>query len=185
MGDSLLVFLNGTVGVGKSTVAEALAERAEVEGLAHVVIDADYIRRAWPAPANDPFNHELELRNLAALATNYRDVGVCLFIVAGVMETYSEKARYAEAMGVENSFVVRLTAPEKVVAERLTRRHVTSREEVRAWHLQRAPELAVILHREQPEDAVVETATKDPTEIADEVWNLISTFLQGKLRAHS
>lgn len=51
------VFINGTVGVGKSTVASQLSHLLRSSGRPHAVIDLDNVRRSWPSPENDPFNH--------------------------------------------------------------------------------------------------------------------------------
>jgi len=49
------VFLNGTVGAGKTTVAEALADLERDAARSHALIDTDQIRRVWPSPPGDPF----------------------------------------------------------------------------------------------------------------------------------
>jgi adenylylsulfate kinase len=93
------LFINGTVGVGKSTVASHLSHLLRSSGRPHAVIDLDDVRRSWPSPENDPFNQELELRNLTALAANFSEAGAELFIIAGVIEEATEVRRYREALG--------------------------------------------------------------------------------------
>ena len=39
-----VIFLNGPVGVGKSTVANAISELLEARGVHHAVVDMDYLR---------------------------------------------------------------------------------------------------------------------------------------------
>lgn len=87
------VFLNGTVGVGKSTVAQALSTLETKSGHHHAVIDLDQISRAWPPPKGDRFNHELEMANLRDLVVNCRRADVEHFILAGVVEEASEIPR--------------------------------------------------------------------------------------------
>ncbi|WP_240183728.1 hypothetical protein [Leifsonia aquatica] len=101
------VFVNGTVGVGKSTVADAISA---AEAAPHAVIDLDAVRRMHPAPVEDVFNHELELRNLRSLAANYREAGARRLILAGVIESAAEVGRYAEAAGATALLVCRLVA---------------------------------------------------------------------------
>ena len=91
------VFLNGTVGAGKSTWA-ALSVLMTESGRHHAVIDLDHIRRAWPAPRGDRFNPELELLNLRDLVVNYRNAGIEHFILAGVVEQATEAPRYEAAL---------------------------------------------------------------------------------------
>jgi adenylylsulfate kinase-like enzyme len=139
------IFLNGTVGVGKTSTAQALARQLE-NVLPHAVIDTDTLRNRSPPAPNDPFDLTLELQNLAALSANYRESGSELLIVSGVIETLDVIPRYAEATGVSvaDFLLVRLKAPLQVVEERINaRRHVDKEE--REWHLRRAPELDCIL----------------------------------------
>lgn len=70
------IFLNGTVGAGKSTVATATGQLLSQRALPHAIIDLDYIRNAWPAPLNDRFNHELELSNPASMAGNFAEASI-------------------------------------------------------------------------------------------------------------
>ncbi len=48
--------VTGTVGVGKSTIGFAVAERASDRGIAAAFVDVDELSRFWPAPADDPYN---------------------------------------------------------------------------------------------------------------------------------
>ena len=42
------VFLNGTVGAGKTTTGEALHWLLAADGISNAVIDLDELRRSWP-----------------------------------------------------------------------------------------------------------------------------------------
>ena len=99
-----VVFLNGTVGAGKSTVAEAIAAQEKAAGTPHAVIDVDEIRRSWPSPPGDRFNLELQLRNLRALVDNYRAAGALHFVVAGVIEDADAVPGFADAVGSRRSW---------------------------------------------------------------------------------
>lgn len=138
------LFLNGTVGVGKSTTAEAVSVLLEERGTPHCVVDLDYIRRCWPAPLGDRFNHELELANLAALARNYDAAGARIAVLAGVIEDPEEVARYEAALGAPLT-VIRLTATEASLSHRLHSRHPSGPD--LDWHLRRAPELSGVLEQ--------------------------------------
>src|SRR4051794_6816512 len=93
------VFFNGTVGAGKTTTGETLHRLLADDGIGNAMIDLDQLRRSWPAPPGDRFNHELELKNLRSVAANYRDAGVRRFILAGVIEDPAEVERYRGALG--------------------------------------------------------------------------------------
>jgi adenylylsulfate kinase-like enzyme len=156
------IFINGTVGTGKSTLANALG--ASETGV-HAVIDLDDIRRLSPSPASDRFNHELELENLRSIAQNYRRAGARRFILAGVLEQSSEVSRYVTAVGSTGMFACRLVASSDVLDTRLRHRHVGD-EEGLAWHRSRVGELAQILELAAIDDLVLDSSHRSPTELA-------------------
>ncbi|MFI1913759.1 hypothetical protein [Nocardia sp. NPDC020380] len=162
------VFLNGSVGVGKSTVAEAIAGLEEAAYTPHAVIDLDFIRQCWPAPAGDPFNLGLELANLSAIAANYRAAGTKHLILAGVLERPEDVARYVEATATDGLMVVRLTLSAAAAEERLRRRHADDPDGL-AWHLARYGELSAVLETAALDDVVVDTADLSPLDVARQV----------------
>ena len=156
------IFVNGTVGAGKSTLADALsaAERG-----AHAVIDLDAIRRLRPAPSSDRFNHELELLNLRSLAGNYRAAGAKRFILAGVIEAEAELPRYTDALGSSGLFVCRLVARADVLESRLRFRHRGDPEGL-IWHLDRVRTLTQILEAADIDDLVLDSSDIPSVELA-------------------
>lgn len=156
------IFVNGTVGVGKSTLADALSA---TETVAHAVIDLDAIRRFNPAPRADRINHELELQNLRSIAHNYRDAGARRFIVAGVLEDASEIPRYIDALASEGLFICRLVARPEVVESRLRARHAADPGGL-AWHLRRVGELAQILDERALDHMVLDSSDTPATDLA-------------------
>jgi hypothetical protein len=167
------VFINGTVGSGKTSSAAALsALEASVEH-PHAVIDAVEVRRFWPAPDGDPFQQELELQNLRALAENYRAAGAVHLIVAGVIERAGDVARYAAALGATRTrparmLVCTLTADAHVLEARLRARHAGD-DAVRDWHLHRAGELAGIIEVAGFGDLLLDSTTMTPRQVALEI----------------
>lgn len=159
------VFINGTVGAGKSTLADALSD---AEPSAHAVIDLDEIRRLRPPVPGDRFNHELELSNLRSLAVNYREAGARRFILAGVIEDPREIARYIEALNSTGMLVCRLTAALEILNSRL---HVRHRDDPAglAWHLARVGELSAILDAFDGHDLVLDSSTRSAGELARDV----------------
>jgi hypothetical protein len=172
------VFISGTVGSGKTSSAEALGALEAAARHPHAVIDADDVRRFWPAPHGDPFQQELELQNLRALAENYRTAGAVHLIVAGVIERAADVARYAAVLGAAKTggarratkrmLVCRLIADPRVLEARLRSRHAGD-EAARDWHLQRAGELAGILAAANCDDLVLDSTTMTPHEVAFEI----------------
>ncbi|WP_159705623.1 hypothetical protein [Arthrobacter sp. 18067] len=159
------IFVNGTVGVGKSTLAVALSA---TETVSHAVIDLDAIRRLSPAPSSDRFNHELELLNLQSLTDNYRVAGARRFIIAGVIETKAEIARYVDALSSEGMFFCRLVARSDVLESRLRFRHRSDSEGL-LWHLNRVEELSNILEAADLDDLVLDSSDIPASELAKAV----------------
>jgi hypothetical protein len=166
------VFLNGTVGSGKSTTGEALHQLLAGDEIGNAVIDLDELRRSWPVPANDRFNHEMELRNLSAVAANYRGAGVRRFILAGVLEDPAEVSRYVAALGAGKLTVVRLNPPIDVVQAWLRNRHEVGSAELR-WHLHRSVELNQILDKASLDHHVLAPGTGSPRDMALSVRALL------------
>ena len=94
------LLVTGTVGAGKTAVAEALGDLLAERGVPHAVIDVDWLRRSWPSPPDDPFNGGITLRNLRAVARNFLDDGARLLVLAGVVESRAERESYQDAIGV-------------------------------------------------------------------------------------
>ncbi|MCZ2402704.1 adenylyl-sulfate kinase [Paenarthrobacter sp. Z7-10] len=166
------VFLNGTVGSGKSATAEALHQLLIDDGISNAVIDLDELRRSWPVPAADRFNHELELRNLQAVAKNYREVGVRRFILAGVLEEPAEVGRYVAALSGGELTVVRLDPPITTIQDRLRNRHEAGSAEL-SWHLHRSVELNRILDAARLDTYVVPVGEGGPQDVAFSVRALL------------
>lgn len=138
------VWLNGTVGVGKTTVGEVLAQHLADAGDAVAFINTDDLGRSWPRPDHDRFNTALVERNLASLASNYIDAGARTIVIAGVIQTNAQLDRYSAALGTA-PHLVRIVAPVEEIEHRLHTRHGQSDEPGLRWHLERAPELNDIL----------------------------------------
>jgi len=159
------IFINGTVGAGKTTVAHAVGA---MELGRHAVIDLDAIRQFGPSSGEDPFNHELELANLRCVSENYRKAGAVRFILAGVIEQAAEIPRYISAVGCRDLFVCRLTANESALRDRLARRHQAEPDEL-AWLLTRAPQLTRILDERAFDDLVIDSSERSPVDLAAEI----------------
>ncbi len=167
-----MIFLNGTVGVGKSTVLDHVADLWQEAEQPYAVFDLDHLRRTWPAPDGDPFNLALELANSALRSNDPAPSGRAV-AVAGVLERAADRPAYEAALG-GRLVVVRLTARPEVVESRLRRRHDGPVAAASlAWHLDRARELAAILDAADLDDAVVDVSDLAPRDAARAVLSAI------------
>ncbi len=158
------LLLTGTVGVGKTSAAEAVGDLLRGAGVPHAVVDVDWLRAAWPPPPGDPFNQVVALRNLAAVVANYVAAGAQRLVLAGVVETRPDRDAHASALGMP-LVVCRLVASPDVVRARLLGRHDED-DDLRRWHLHRAGELAAILDAAAVEDHRVDTSDLSVRDVA-------------------
>jgi chloramphenicol 3-O-phosphotransferase len=159
------VILTGTVGAGKTTTMHALGTLLGERGVPHARVDADAVRLLHPAPADDPFQQEVELQNLRDLSRNYREAGARVVLVAAVIERAADLPRYAEALGSRTPLVVRLSVDPAAVLSRLDTRHADDADAL-AWHRVRAPELAGIIDAAGLGGLVIDTTSRTPAEVA-------------------
>lgn len=151
----------GEMGVGKTTVGEALAER-----LGTVFLDSDRVleasegRSGAAIAAGDGVQvlHRAELQAFRTMLAS--DAGGVMAPAASVVDTESGRSLFGEAL------VVWLTAPDDVLAERQAaddhRRPVTA-EERGALRKRRRP------HLEALADMTIDTGEIAPTAVVDRV----------------
>lgn len=167
------VLINGSVGTGKTTTAERLGAELSRRSIPGAVIDVDWLRRSWPAPADDPFRTALALENRRAIASNFRRAGARVVVVATVVQTLDELQRSAAALASNSLLHVRLTAARDAAESRLTKRHHDDSAALQ-WHTQRHPELARTLDRAGFTDEVrIDTTHRSPAEVAREILALL------------
>lgn len=167
------VWINGSVGSGKTTTAEAVGDELERRGVPGAVIDVDWLRRAWPAPAGDRFNEELALANIRPVASNFRERGARVIVAAGVIEDAGELAHVATALGARRMLHARLILDAAVATARLRGRHEGDSAGLE-WHIRRHPELAGILERAAfGDELVIDTTDAAPERIAAAIVELV------------
>lgn len=160
------LFINGTVGSGKTTVLDHVGDLLAEQQESFALLDLDWLRRSSPTPDGDPFNNAMELANLASVSANFRSAGMRSIILAGVLEDPDLRSRYAEAVGSE-LVVVRLQVDVKQIHARLRSRHNNPDEaETLGWHLHRAGELDAILESAAGEDFAILVGDESPRVVA-------------------
>jgi hypothetical protein len=122
------VLITGVYGAGKSSVAAEIVHLLEQRRRAYAYLDVDYL--AWGGAdfcdGADWFG--LMLRNLAAVAANYRDAGVGTFVVAWFVRDQGALRAVRQAVGVPLR-VVRLTVPWDSIRHRLATDVTSGRQE--------------------------------------------------------
>ena len=110
--------LTGIYGSGKSSVAEEIAYLLEQRGEPYALLDLDYL--SWAGMGTDDRAAEfgLMLQNLAAVAANYRQAGIRLFVLAYFVRSAHEVQCVRDALRVPLR-VVRLIVPLPDIERRL------------------------------------------------------------------
>ena len=122
------VLITGVYGSGKSTVAAEICYLLEQRRQPYALLDLDFL--GWGVTDFDvgARTTTLMLRNLAAVAANYRAAGIGLFILASFVSSQNELDDIRAAAGVPFR-VVRLTAPLATIEQRLAAEVTTERQE--------------------------------------------------------
>jgi len=101
-------------GSGKSAVAAEITYLLEQRNQRYALLDLDYL--GWVG--DHAMGHRMMLRNLAAVAPNYRDAGIAVFVVAYFLRDLGALRSVREALGVPLR-VVRLSVPWPEIQRRL------------------------------------------------------------------
>ena len=161
------ILVTGPVGVGKSTLIEAMGRLLRDADVAHATVDFDQLTACYPRlPDDDGWGTDLGLTNLASLWRNYAARGPDRLLLARVIEDRKELDGYRAAVPGAEITVVRLRASPATLQERVRRRGEGRGME---WHLNRAVELAPLMDAQHVEDFVIETEARTPGELALEV----------------
>ncbi|MBA2726460.1 MAG: AAA family ATPase [Actinobacteria bacterium] len=160
------VLVTGTVGSGKTSVADEIAVLLHEQSLSYALLDLDWLCQAYPAPEHDPYRDEFMFKNLAAMWPNYRAEGVHYLVLARVIEDRDHLDRYREAIPEADITVVGVVAPPEVIQRRLRNREIGSFYD-HLWR--RSQELSPILGEAAVEDFTVSNDERPVREVAVEI----------------
>lgn len=173
-----VIFLNGTVGAGKTTTMLAMSDLLQraTPPIVNATIDMDQITCLNPPPPDDPFCEATGVRNLHRLAGVYKAAGAGMLLVAGVIESYASAALYAAA--VKTSFgvstIVRLDCGREEGERRLRARHAGDWEAGDLeWHLKRRGELDGVLRKWDLDNFAISSEGLTPEGVARAVLEAV------------
>lgn len=161
-----VVLITGPIGVGKTSVADAIADRLRAAGLPYAMVDLDWIVECYPAPPDDPFQTALAMSNLAALWRNFRDAGARYLVLTRVVERREELDAYRLAVPGAAITLIRLRATVGTLLERIARRGTDSDP---TWACDRTRQLAEEMDLARLEDLLVDTDRRSVGEVADAI----------------
>ena len=123
---SKALLITGPVGAGKTTLAKETGELLRAGGVAHAVIELDWL--AWCSPPGDGVaaRRQLLLDNLQSVRSNYAQAGIDRFVLAGSIVSPEHLRTIGRALGLTLT-VVRVSAPLEVIANRIDRRDAASK----------------------------------------------------------
>lgn len=116
--------LTGTIGAGKTTLAEAISEELHERGVRHALIDLDWLGQVYPVPGgHDPYGYELALQNLKEIWPNFLAAGAERAVIAGTLLSRSHREGIQAALGGAHLTIALVTAPTEVLKARIHSRN--------------------------------------------------------------
>jgi dephospho-CoA kinase len=141
------------IGVGKTTLAEAISDRLHHAGVRHGLIDLDWLGQVYPPPKpHDHFSLGLGVRNLAAIVPNFVAAGAQRLVIAGTVTSRAELEEIRGALPGFDVVVFGVVAPEEQIAARIRRRDTGA---LRDDFLRRSAALATTIADARIDDQVV------------------------------
>ncbi|MER5183990.1 AAA family ATPase [Streptomyces sp. NPDC002896] len=114
-----VLWLCGATGVGKSTVGFEVYQRVLRAGVTAAYIDLDQLGFCHPVPHDDPGNHRVKSRNVAAVWGTYRAAGAQCLIMTGPVENEVAVKAYADALPAAELTLCRLHAEREQLTKRI------------------------------------------------------------------
>ena len=117
LNDIDVVVLNGSPGAGKSTLANAIAEKLRELDQAHAVVDVDELGRIFPE-----LGTSLGWANLRAIWPNYAAIANLRVLLPVCIDTERDLEQLRTATPCRTFTICELVADESTLKERVTKR---------------------------------------------------------------
>jgi adenylylsulfate kinase-like enzyme len=114
-----VLWLCGATGVGKSTIGFQIFLQVMGAGIAAAYVDLEQVGFLRPAPADDPDNHRVKVRNLSAIWQSYRASAARCLIVVGSVDDRDAVQMYGDSLPAGSLTTVRLHAGHDQLTERI------------------------------------------------------------------
>lgn len=130
-----VLLVGGRSGSGKTTVAWEVSVLLRAAGIAHAVIEGDFMGQVHPAPPGDPDRTDITERNLTAIWANYAALGHRRLVYTNTLSVLpAMTGMFERAMGPDVRVVrALLTATDTTAHARLTARERGSELEDGLW----------------------------------------------------
>ena len=165
-----LILITGSMGAGKSTTMAEATDLLTEAGIPHAALDFDALGLAHVRGVAD---HDLSLRNLAAVANVYAEAGIELLLLAAAVESREELDAILDATKAQRVTVCRLRATLVVMEGRVAARE---RGIFADRYVARVRLLDEVLDRADLEDFSVDTASASVTEVARQLLRRAGVF---------
>ena len=160
------LLLIGTIGVGKTALAEEVAKVLEEKGAATALIDLDWLGWFHAADGSSNTLDRLILENLKSVWPNFRSAGAQRLVLIRAMWDPAKISAIRTALDDIPLVVVRVTASAETVATRLRRRDTGAE---LTEHLRQAGEMARLLDKAGLEQVQIENDDRPIREVALEL----------------
>jgi predicted kinase len=161
------VLFTGTIGAGKTVLAEAASQQLHEAGIRHALLDVDWLGQVYPPlDESDPHTRALAYRNLAAIWPNFVEAGIVHAVLADTVTGRGQLDLLKAAVPGCELTVVRVVAPPEMVAARIRSREVGGLLED---FLRRTEAVAELVERAHMEDVTVTNDDRPPQEIGAEL----------------
>lgn len=117
--DGQILWLCGTTGVGKSAVGFEIYQRVLQAGFTAAYLDLDQVGFCHPVPVDDPGNHRVKARNLAALWQTFRSAGAEHLVVTGPLQDQAAFKTYTNTLPEAEFTLWRLHADREHLTQRI------------------------------------------------------------------